>query len=327
MHEPTPARGQRWLVRAILVVAVIAIAGYGAASVYVYDQLSKVGTGCQGGESNEPTAFVVDGLDTSPYLMPAPQTVTFPSRGDPAITIDGWWLPAAATDVPTVVVVHGLGGCKRSGTNLLAAGMLHRAGMAVLLIDMRDHGDSTWEDGRFAGGTDEYHDVLGAFDWLRSQGVPAARIGLLGFSLGAATVVIAFGEEPAIAAVWADSSYGDVREAIRDELRRSGYPTFLEAGGVLAGKVLAGDDLAARSPLEATAKLHGRPIFLTMGSDDDRIDPGDLADLVAGVRAAGGTVEPWQVQGAKHTEALTLHPDEYDRRLVDFFASALGARP
>ena len=101
--------------------------------------------------------------------------------------------------------------------------MLHRNGFSVLLIDLRDHGDSTREDGRFAGGTDEYRDVLGAWDWLRTeQGLPPASIGLLGISLGAATVLLATGQEPAVAAVWEDSSYADLGTAIDAELKRRG---------------------------------------------------------------------------------------------------------
>lgn len=327
VENSSASRRRRWLIRAAAALALVATASYSAASVYVYDQLSRADATCPGTPPNDPTSFVVDDIDTTPYLMPAPRTVTFPARGDPDVTIHAWWEPAATLDAPTIILVHGLSGCKRSGTNLLAAGMLHRHGMAVLLIDFRNHGDSTVQDGRFAGGNDEYRDVLGAFDWLRAQGVPAERVGLLGFSLGAATVMIAMGEDQDVGAVWADSSYADVRVAIRDELERNGYPTFLDVGGVLVGKLLTGDDIAARSPLEATAKLNGRPIFLTMGSDDERLDPRYLADLANGVRAAGGSVEPWQVQGAGHTEALTLVPDEYERRLVEFFESALGGIP
>jgi uncharacterized protein len=325
--RPRVRRRRRWLVALIVAIVLIPSVAYGAASAYVYDQLSHADAKCPGTDIQDPTSFSVDQIDTAPYLMPAPQTVSFPARGDAKVTIAAWWEPVAGVDAPTVILVHGLNGCRRNGPNLLAAGMLHRHGIAVLLIDMRNHGDSTVEDGRFAGGNDEYLDVLGAFDWLRAQGVPAPRIGLLGFSLGAATVMIAVGEEPQVAAVWADSSYADVREAIRDELSRNGYPTFLDVGGVLVGKLLTGDDIAARSPLEATAKLNGRPIFLTMGSADARLSPRYLDELAAGVRAAGGTVDPWLVQGAGHTQALRLYPAEYERRMVAFFGPALGGLP
>ena len=95
-----------------------------------------------------------------------------------------------------MILVHGLKSCRRDENVLMPAGMLRRHGFGVLLIDLRDHGDSDDEDLRFAGGTEEYLDVLGAWDWLAAQGVPKDRIGILGMSFGAATTVIAGGEEP-----------------------------------------------------------------------------------------------------------------------------------
>ena len=180
-------------------------------------------------------------------------------------------------------------------------------------------------DGRFAGGTDEHRDVLGAYDWLRARSNPPERIGVIGVSLGAATSMIAFGEEPGLAAVWEDSSFADIEEAIRDELNRNGYPTLLAAGGVLVGRLFFGDDLVAFSPLEATAKANGRPIFITHGAMDDRLSVRYAFELAAGVWLAGGQVEPWIVPGAGHTKASRLVPDEYERRLVKFFKGALGA--
>ena len=44
--------------------------------------------------------------------------------------------------------------------------MLHRAGFGVLLIDLRNHGASDIDNGRWAGGSKEFLDALGAWDWL-----------------------------------------------------------------------------------------------------------------------------------------------------------------
>jgi dipeptidyl aminopeptidase/acylaminoacyl peptidase len=194
----------------------------------------------------------------------------------------------------------------------------------VLLIDMRNHGDSTVQDGRFAAGNDEYLDVLGAFDWLRAQGVPARRIGLFGFSGGAIASMIAMGEEPAVAAIWADSSFTDVGEALRDGLREAGVPTFFDGGAILAARLLTGEDISARSPLAATAKLAGRAVALTQGGRDEYLNPAYLEKLAQAVRTAGGDPVVWPVPDAGHTQAHFLHPAEYERRLADFFLRAVG---
>jgi fermentation-respiration switch protein FrsA (DUF1100 family) len=203
--------------------------------------------------------------------------------------------------------------------------MLHRNGFSVLLIDLRDHGDSTREDGRFAGGTDEYRDVLGAWDWLRGeQGLPASSIGLLGISLGAATVLLAAGQEPEVAAVWEDSSYADLGAAIDAELTREGYPTLLAPGGVLMARVISGDDLVSYSPLDAVAMLDGRPLFITHGTNDSRLSVAYGHRLEEAVRAEGGIVESWYVEGAEHTEAMLNDPAGYEARLVGFFGPTLA---
>jgi dipeptidyl aminopeptidase/acylaminoacyl peptidase len=246
-----------------------------------------------------------------------------PSR-DAGITIAGWWLPAATADAPAVIVVHGFTACRRDHAVLLPAGMLYRNGFSVLLIDLRDHGASTIEDGRFAGGTDEYRDVLGAWDWLRTErGLPAGKIGLVGISLGAATVLLATGQEPGVAAVWEDSSYADLDSAILAELERSNYPTFLAAGGVLAARLLSGDDLVSYSPLDAVHRFAGRPLFITHGEADTRLSVAYARELESAILIDGGDVEAWLIPGAEHTEAMITHVDEYERRLVAFFDRSL----
>lgn len=319
---------RRAVVIALIAAATTAAVAYAAAAAYVWNTLTRVGGDCPPSMlANEPTAFTIpdhDDLDTAPYAMPEPEEVLLPSR-DPTIDVSGWWIPAADRAAPAVVVVHGHTACKRDHSVLLPAGMLHRNGLSVLLIDLRDHGDSTFEDGRYAGGTEEYRDVLGAWDWLQAeQGVPPERIGLLGVSLGAATALIATGEEPGVAATWEDSSYADIGAAIRAELARNGYPTFLEVGGIAIARLLTGDDLASLSPLGAVHKLGGRPLFVTHGEADARLSVEYGRELIAAVEADGGSVEAWIVPGAAHTQAMFMFPDEYEARLVGFFGRTIG---
>ena len=306
---------------------ILLLLGYGGASLYVYDQLSHADSDCaQVSNPGDPDTFEIEGVDTEPYHMPAFEAVGFPSHDDPAIEIAATWVPSpVAEDAPAIVVVHGHNGCRRHPDVLLAGGMLNRAGFAVLIPDLRDHGDSTIEDGRFAGGTDEQLDVRGALDWLATRPTPPRKIAIMGFSLGAATSTIAFGEDARFAALWEDSGFADISEAIRDELSRNGYPTILEFGGIMAGRIVANDDFTAFSPLEEIGQANGRPVFITHGDADERLSVRYATALAERVRATGGTVEPWIVPGSGHTEAIALHPDEYNQRLVGFFTSALGA--
>ena len=307
----------------------IGASAYLAGAAVVYDRLTRVPGGCpESIAANTPSSFAVGepGFDVARYLMPPPEEVSFTSR-DPRVTVSGWFVRAREPDRPAIVVVHGHTACKRDTTVLVPAGMLHRGGYNVLLIDLRDHGDSTREDGRYAGGTDEYLDVLGAWDWLRlERGFEESRIGLVGISLGAATTLIAAGEAPAVAATWADSSYADIRVAIRAELSRNSYPQFLEQGGLFIARMLSGDDLAARSPLDSVRRMSGRHLGLVHGELDGRLSVAYGRELAAAATQAGAIVDAWFVPDAEHVQAMFSHADEYERRVVAFFDAALGGR-
>jgi dipeptidyl aminopeptidase/acylaminoacyl peptidase len=308
-----------------LVLVLLAGTAYTAAGYVVYERSTHVEAQCGGRFAGDtPTSFTAEGIDATPYLMPSYEDVSFPAHGDPDVRISGWWIGGAAGDSPTVIVVHGLNGCKRSPTVLLPAGMLYHLGYSVLLIDLRNEGDSTVTDGRFAGGVLEYRDVLGAWDWVRSvRGVPASRIGLLGMSMGAASALIAMGQEPGVAAVWEDSSFSDINVAISDEVARNGYPTFLVPAAILVGRVV-GVDITSMGPLDAIAKLNSRPIAIIHGTADTRMPVKHAHALIQAVEDRGGNPYVWLVDGVDHTRAVYAHPAEYERRLAEFFGPAIG---
>lgn len=319
--------GRRRLLAIITAVLVLATVAYAAAGVLVYERMSGVAADCGGRfAGNTPAHFSVDGVDTRPYAIASYDTVSFPSR-DPAMTISAWYAPAATPASRTVIVVHGLGDCKRHPQVLLAAGMLHRHGFGVLLVDLRNHGDSTVEDGRYWGGVKEHRDVLGAWDWLqREKGLDARTIGLMGFSMGASTVMDAAGVEPRVAAVWEDSGLADPLVAIQEELERKGYPGFVSYSGVLMIRLLAGIDVLDPSPDGAASRLAGRPVFIVHGDADRSMYVHHATDLAAAIRQhGGGNVEVWIVHGAAHIDAIRVQPDAYEQRLVAFFTTHLGS--
>lgn len=329
-------RRNRILVGVLVVILLLIGAGYVAGGVVVYNQISMVQSECKHYKTTEwlqntPRAFVATGesdVDLTAYDMSVYQDVSFPSRED-QVTIKAWYVPAQGVDetkAPSVILIHGVNDCKRTPFILMPAGMLNKAGFNVLMIDLRNHGDSQVTDGHYAGGVIEYRDVLGAWDWLVNEKKFAPqKIGLFGMSLGAATALIAMGEEPKIAAVWEDSSYADINVAISAELTRNNFPTMLEGAGIFMGKLISNRDLTAKSPLEAMAKLNNRPLFITHGTADTRLSVQYAYDLVAAAKANGETVEPWIVEGSEHVRAMFNHRDEYEQKLVAFFKASLGA--
>jgi dipeptidyl aminopeptidase/acylaminoacyl peptidase len=202
--------------------------------------------------------------------------------------------------------------------------MLHREGFGVLMIDMRDNGDSTREDGRYGFGSDEYRDVLGAWDWLVAEGVPPGRIGLFGESGGAAAVIVAMGEDFHVAAGWEEAGAADLATAAKEEAERNHLPEMLIPAAI-AWMRLFGDDVVDRSPLVEAAKIGTRPFQVVHGTSDRRVALHHATDLEQALRKANLASRAWLIDRAEHVQGPFLVPAEYQRRLGEFFRAALGA--
>lgn len=321
----------------LAVVAILLVLGYAAMSFVVYDGVGTVSGECDPKDAaNTPAAFAVragyDQAIADANVMPVPEDVTFPSR-DPQIPdakLAGWWIPADAADAPAVIMVHGIYSCRREANILVPAGMLHRAGFSVLLMDLRDHGDSEGDDQRFSGGTEEHLDVLGAYDWLVAQGVVADRIGVVGMSIGSMTAIIAGGQEPAIRAVWADSPATRMDLAmgnfVVDQLKdATGLSRYLVPGAMFWARIVAGDELGKYDPISELDAYTGRSIAFAHGALDTVLPASMSTELHDRAVTAGATTpDAWIVPDAGHTEAVFKDPAGYEQRLVAFFTAALG---
>lgn len=327
----------RWLVVALVAVAVLLLLAYGALSYMVYDGLAAARPCEAQYQANTPAAYTVpESVDASlpgRYLMPGFTDVRFPSR-DAAIKqvqLAGWWVPSDQADAPAVVVVHGIWSCRKESSVLLAAGMLSKAGFSVLIMDLRDSGDSGSEDGRFAAGSEEYLDVLGGWDWVRAQGVPADRVGIVRMSLGSLSSVIAGAEEPQVPAVWADSAATRMDQALGNfvvvQLKDgTGLTRALVPGALLWAHLVGGDDLVKFDLVAEAGRYGGRHIAFVHGALDETLPAEWSVTLHDAAKAAGAvTPDAWIVPGAGHTKEVYVDPDGYRMRLVKFFDDALGA--
>ena len=239
-------------------------------------------------------------FDPSKYRVEKYEEVRFSSREE-GIEIAGFFLPGEK-DAPGVIVVHGLGSCKHKTTTLVPGAMLNKAGFNVLLIDVRDAGESTFEDGLSAIGNEEYLDALGAFDWLQSEkNIPADKIGIMGNSMGAATSLIAFSQEPKLAAAFVDAPFDNLTQITSEELKREGYPQFLFYAGWVAG-LLQGDNLLAYNPNEAITNAGERPLFVIHSTGDTRIGVHHSYQLRDKAKELGVNAEFWIVEDIEHVQ-------------------------
>ena len=308
---------------------VIAAVAYLIFGYIVFTRLANLRGSCDMHLSNRPDYFTnvtdwpVD--DFSPFYMPTTyETVSFSSR-DANLQISGWYVEADPA-APVIIVVDGLGGCKYAQATLVPAGILWRDGFNVLMIDLRNTGDSDFDNGYSAIGNKEYADVLGAWDWLvQEKGFAPERIGILGNSLGAGAVLFAFQHEERIAAIALNSPFANLPQIIREEMQNKGYPSFLAPAAILVGRLVGGENLVAHNPVDALLHAGNRPVWVVHSAADTRIAIHHSYDLQTAAQQAGLNATFWFIDGVGHVRAPGVYPEEFRAQLGGFFRTHLAA--
>lgn len=316
-------RKTRKIVIGIAVTLVVAYFGIGLAAYLI---IGNVQGSCGQHAINRPDKIMfTDGwppIDLARYAISPYETVRFPSRQS-GINIAGWW---AETDpaAPAVILVHGLGGCKNAIDVLVPAGMLWRNGFNVLLIDVRDVGDSDPEDGWTSVGNDESLDVLGAWDWLvTTKGYAPERIGLFGVSLGGATSLYAFQDEPRIAALFLEGTFASLLAVVADEMTGYGLPGFMAQPAAAVFRLISHENIMAHTPIAAIRSAGDRPVYIVHSRSDRRISVSQAHELAAAALDAEVDVKAWFPERSEHLQTPALYPEEFEQRLVGFFRETL----
>jgi dipeptidyl aminopeptidase/acylaminoacyl peptidase len=153
--------------------------------------------------------------------------------------------------------------------------------------------------------------------------VKEARIGLLGYSMGAAVSLLGAAGEPGVEALVLDSPFADLRTLLRENLARSlhfpGRPFVWLAGVWLRWR--AGARIEESSPVAVLSALEPRPLFFIHGGGDAITGVHHSRRLYDAYR---GPREIWVVQGAPHTGAYFADRPLYVERVAGFFARHLG---
>lgn len=257
--------------------------------------------------------------------LPNTELLTLKNSHD-KIELQAWLIPSKGHKV--VVLLHGIHSHAWDGSLLDLAHAYVKAGIDVLLFDLRGHG---WSEGEHIGlGLQERHDVRAAVIELLKRGYEPGKIGLHGLSYGAATALLAGAEIPEIGAVIADSSFANARDVIVGEISRETGLTSTFATLFLPGVGFLGRQLYSINPLEsapeqAIPKISPRPVLLIHGTEDIVIPFSHAQRLYA---AGDSKVELWPLPGYKHTEGIRLAPgypewspmrERYLRKVTKFF--------
>lgn len=241
--------------------------------------------------------------------------------GADGVTLRGWFL-RREDERRVVVVMHGYRGEMSDVLGMSTA--LWRAGFGVLLFDFRGRGRS--DRAPFTMGLWETADLAAALDWVAGR-VPGARIGLLGYSMGAVVAILG-GADERVRAIVSDSAFGRQRDVLQHAVERDARRVLgrWARGGALlpamewwhrrSGKP-GFDEIA---PIERLPALAGTPLLFIHGSRDRWIPENQARALVA---AAPEPRESWLVEGAVHCGAYFADRVAYCARVAEFFGRHL----
>jgi alpha-beta hydrolase superfamily lysophospholipase len=219
--------------------------------------------------------------------------------------LHAWFTPPTVAGKATIVIAHGYQADRSHHAAEAAA--LRTLGYGTLQIDFGYVGGKK----PYGGGGREATEVSEAVSFAKSH-TTNGPVGLLGFSAGGSAAVLAAAHGAPVVAVVADSSpVGFIRLATdRAKIPRwlvaltpTFYPHYSDGGHLV--------DLASEVGKTSPYTV---PTLIIQGSADKTVDPSNgpaLAKLTKG--------QLWSVPEAEHTEAYSLQPNEYSRRLAALF--------
>ncbi|MEP7156968.1 MAG: alpha/beta hydrolase [Betaproteobacteria bacterium] len=251
-----------------------------------------------------------------PADLPA-EIVEFRTAGGGVIS--GWWIRSGARQ-GAILLLHGIRGDRRSmiGRTRFLRGL----GYSVLLVDLPAHGESSGE--RITFGRHESLGVDAALLWLARE-APAQKIGVIGVSLGAASMVFS---HPAHLpdAVILESMFPTIEEAVADRLN-----LHLGAVGEWLAPLLTwqlpwrlGFSTQQLRPIDATASLRA-PLMIVSGAADRHTTLAETKRIFDTARMCQcGERKLWIVDGAAHVDLHGFAKTMYEEKIGAFLAAHLS---
>jgi uncharacterized protein len=306
------------------------------------------------------TADLIREADAS-FATSGARREEFDVRAPDGVMLRGWLVRAPHPNGSWVLLFHGVAD-NRMGV-ISQSEFLLRAGYSVVMMDARAHGASDGPIATFGWlERDDTRAVIDALvlnevarytnervrsvDWkvertsqakwqklfppdAPSSGRPQ-HIFALGESMGAGISLQSAAVDSRIEGVVAEAAFANLREASYDYagLRRSPFLgktllrpfswTLLDHGAKLTGY-----PISEVSPVKAVA-VRPFPVLLICDENDEALPCRHTRQIYA---AAIGPKEYWMAPGAFHTGAIGIQPQEFERRVLDFYANVAAGKP
>ena len=228
------------------------------------------------------------------------------------LLLKGWYI--RSRNGAAVISFPGRGGTQ-SRAKLLA-----RHGYGVLLFDRRGEGQSEGDPNLFGWGGER--DVHAAVAFLqRRPDVDPQRIGGIGLSVGGEVMIEAAAESPALRAIVSEGASG---RSVRDDFANDGAPVtaWSQTSWSRSRRRSSQTMLPPRTLRSLVPEIQGAAFFVYGERGQLMEKPANTAFY----REAHEPKQLWEVPGSGHIGGADAQPQEYERRVVQFFdRELLGA--
>jgi dipeptidyl aminopeptidase/acylaminoacyl peptidase len=237
-------------------------------------------------------------------------------RSSDGIELVGWFIPAQANGLGTVIVASGFE--YNRNTVIENSLFLYNAGYNLFVFDPRGQGESK---GIYALGSKEPEDIEGAIKWLREK-KEIEKVALLGYSCGAtASLIAAYRHQDEVFAVIADSPFANLNfwgpKITQNVL---GSKIFLPIYNLIASIRLGYDLFRATNALKIVNKVSN--VFFIHGMNDKTVS------YKSSMRLFKKAKEPKKVwlTNVGHVESFAAYPKEYATNVLDFLEKSRTSR-
>jgi dienelactone hydrolase len=199
--------------------------------------------------------------------------------------------------------------------------MMHRHGYGALITSVRAHDYSEGEQITF--GMNEVRDMDAWYQYLISRDdIDPEKIGILGNSYGGMLVIQYTSQNENIKAVVANSAFSSLNDTVETSIEHFGdLPAFPFAPLIVFwAERESGFKTEDIDTTKWIAEISPRPVFLMQGGADVAISADSGQKLFD---AAGEPKELWFDPALGHVEFDKTYPEEYERRVSEFFDTYL----
>ena len=218
------------------------------------------------------------------------------------VKLKGWIIkPLGKQRNYVVIIMHGYTSCRANPRILKLSYYLAKDGYWIVLFDFRAHGVSGGSMTTI-GPLEEKYDASAILNFV-SKKFPGYKIGLIGYSMGAAVAFVLGAKDPRVNAIVADSPYPILKVVVPRWLKaENGIPEWYSYLIVFWGKILYPKMNLSFGPM--SVKIVNKPLLVIVGTKDPLVTVSEAMNMAKKspcgrlvVAKGAGHVRSYQVLG------------------------------